>query len=313
MNINNPQRRRILLASAVALVAPPFFANELASASASASTKLAALEKKAGGRLGVFALNVANGTHISHRADERFGMCSTFKLPLAAAILRAVDQGRLRHDQFVPFTKKDLVAHSPITREHLAAGGMTVTELAKAAQMESDNGAANLLLALLGGPAGFTAILRELGDAKTRLDRYEPHMNLLLNGDPRDTTTPAAMSQTIRTMLTGAWLAPASRELLISWMIATETGRKRLRAGFPTTWLAGDKTGTGMARGMKDKYNDIAIAWPNAASATATGGAPIIVSAFYETGVAHGKMRDEDQAVLASVGRIIATWASAGA
>jgi len=240
-------------------------------------------------------------------------MCSTFKLPLAAAILRAVDQGRLRPDQFVPFTKKDLVAHSPVTRDNLAAGGMTVIELAKAAQMESDNGAANLLLALLGGPAGFTAILRELGDTKTRLDRYEPHMNLLLNGDPRDTTTPAAMSQTIRTMLTSAWLAPASRELLISWMIATETGRKRLRAGFPSTWRAGDKTGTGMARGMKDKYNDIAIAWPNAASPASTAGAPIIVSAFYETGVAHGKMRDEDQAVLASVGRIIATWASAGA
>jgi beta-lactamase class A len=134
-------------------------------------------------------------------------------------------------------------------------------------------------------------------------------MNLLLNGDPRDTTTPAAMSQTIRTMLTSAWLAPASRELLISWMIATETGRKRLRAGLPSTWRAGDKTGTGMARGMKDKYNDIAIVWPD----TAANRAPIIVSAFYETGVAHGKMRDEDQAVLASVGRIIATWASAGA
>ena len=59
------------------------------------------------------------------------------------------------------------------------------------------------------------------------------------------------------------------------------------------------------ARGMKDKYNDIAIVWPN----TSPNRAPIIVSAFYETGIAHGKMRDEDQAVLASVGRIVAAWA----
>ena len=309
MNINNPQRRRILMASLSAAFSAVPFANLHAQARSSVSADFAALERRVGGRIGVYALDTASGAHIGHRIDERFGMCSTFKLPLAAAILRAVDQGRLRHDQFVPFTKKDLVAHSPVTREHLAAGGMTVTELAKAAQIESDNGAANLLLALLGDPAGFTAILRELGDTKTRLDRYEPHMNLLLNGDPRDTTTPAAMSQTIRTMLTSAWLAPASRELLVSWMIATETGRKRLRAGFPSTWRAGDKTGTGMARGMKDKYNDIAIVWPN----TSPNRAPIIVSAFYETGVAHGEMRHEDQAVLASVGRIIATWASAGA
>ncbi|HNY46352.1 MAG TPA: class A beta-lactamase [Casimicrobium sp.] len=313
MNISDLQRRHLLIASVSAAFSTIPFARLHAKTRDSASAHFAALEQRVGGRIGVYALDTASGAHIGHRVDERFGMCSTFKLPLAAAILRTVDQGRLRHDQFVPFTKRDLVAHSPVTRDNLAAGGMTVIELAKAAQMESDNGAANLLLALLGGPAGFTAILRELGDTKTRLDRYEPHMNLLLNGDPRDTTTPAAMSQTIRTMLTSAWLAPASRELLISWMIATETGRKRLRAGFPSTWRAGDKTGTGMARGMKDKYNDIAIAWPNAASPASTAGAPIIVAAFYETGVAHGKMRDEDQAVLASVGRIIATWASAGA
>ncbi len=178
---------------------------------------------------------------------------------------------------------------------------MTVEALAGAAQLESDNTAANLLLSLLGGPAGFTSALRRLGDTTTRLDRTEPSMNLVTPGEVRDTTTPAAMSQTIAHMLTGRWLKPASLELLISWMIATETGSKRLRAGFPKDWRSGDKTGTGLAPNMGDKYNDIAIVWP-------TGKAAVIVSAFYETAVAHGKMRDEDQAVLAEVGQIAAQW-----
>ena len=127
-------------------------------------------------------------------------------------------------------------------------------------------------------------------------------MNAVARQDPRDTTTPGTMAATLVRLLTSDWLTPNSRALLIQWMVATETGTKRLRAGFPAQWRAGDKTGTGMAPGMMDKYNDIAIAWP-------PGRAPLIVTAFYETPKSHGgKMRDQDQAVLAEVGRIAGEW-----
>ena len=301
MNINSVTRRQMLLGAVATLVSANVLAKDAAHAASVASSELAALERKSGGRLGVTILNTASGTQTGHRADERFAMCSTFKLPLAAVILREVDQSRLRLDQFVPFSKKDIVPHAPITSQHLAKGGMTVQALTHAAQLESDNVAANLLLSLIGGPAGFTSTLRTLGDTTTRLDRTEPSLNLVTPGEVRDTTTPAAMSQTIARMLTGTWLKPVSVDLLISWMIATETGTKRLRAGFPPDWRSGDKTGTGMAPNMADKYNDIAVAWP-------AGKAPVIVSAFYETAVAHGKMREEDEAVLASVGRIATQW-----
>ena len=276
-----------------------------ANAAPSVYAPLAALEKKVGGRLGVAVLNTANGAVVGHRMDERFGMCSTFKLPLAAAILRKVDQGALRLDQWVPYTAADMVSHAPVTQANLGKGGMTVAALAEAAQTTSDNPAANLLLGLIGGPAGFTALLREAGDPTTRLDRMEPHMNAVGHQDPRDTTTPAAMAATMQRMLIGDWLSADSRALLINWMVATQTGTKRLRAGFPTQWRAGDKTGTGMTPGLMDKYNDIAITWP-------PGKAPLIVTAYYETAKAHGgKMRDEDQAVLAEVGRIANAWAKA--
>lgn len=264
---------------------------------------LEALEKQTGGRLGVALLNTANGALAGHRMEERFAMCSTFKLPLAALVLRQIDQGHLQARQWVPYTSADIVAHAPVARAQLSRGGMTVLAAAEAAQTTSDNTAANLLLGLLGGPAGFTAQWREAGDSVTRLDRLEPQMNLVLPGDPRDTTTPAAMAQAMAKWLTGDLLAPASKALLIQWMVATRTGSKRLRAGLPRAWRAGDKTGTAMAEGMTDRYNDVAIAWP------AAGSAPVFISAYFETAVSHGgQMRDQDQAVLAEVGRIAARW-----
>lgn len=266
---------------------------------------LAALERKEGGRLGVAMLHTGTGAIAGYRLNERFGMCSTFKMPLAGVVLRKVDEGRLRLDQWVPYAQADMVSHAPVTGQHLKDGGMTVGALARATQTTSDNPAANLLLRLLGGPAEMTAALRALGDAETRLDRLEPQMNLVPQGELRDTTTPLAMAQTMAKMITKGWLSPSSTQLLIEWMVATETGNKRLRAGFPAGWRSGDKTGTAMADGMVDKYNDTAVAWAPGQTA------PLIVTAYYDAAKAYGNgIRDEDQAVLAEVGRIAAHWYS---
>lgn len=268
---------------------------------ASTTKALAELERSTGGRLGVALLDTASGQTTGHRTGERFAMCSTFKLPLAAAVLREIDHGRLRTDQWVAYGKADMVAHAPVTSGHLQRGGMTVAALAEAAQTTSDNPAANLLLKLLGGPAAFTAILRATGDTTTRLDRYEPQMNRVTKTDVRDTTTPTAMARTTAHMLTGDWLSAASRETLIAWMVVTTTGTQRLRAGLPSDWRAGDKTGTGSDPATHDKYNDIAIVWPS-------GKAPLIITSYLETRSSHAGMRDEDQAVLAEVGRIATAW-----
>jgi len=262
---------------------------------------LADLERKSGGRLGVCILDTATGRSLAHRPDERFAMCSTFKLPLAAAILREADRGKLNLDTTVPVTKADLVPHAPVVEANLAKGGMTIRALAEAAQKQSDNAAANLLLKQIGGPAGFTQFFRDLGDQVTRADRYEPEMNRWTPGDERDTTTPAAKAATVAKFLTGDILAPASRDLLIQWMIDTKTGAKRIRAGLPQGWRAGDKTGTGYDD-VCGKINDVAIAWP-------PGKPPIIITGYFNTAGPADDVSDQDQAVLAEVGRIAAKWA----
>jgi beta-lactamase class A len=168
--------------------------------------------------------------------------------------------------------------------------------------MTSDNTAANLLLRLFDGPAGFTRYLRALGDSVTRLDRLEPAMNYVPAGDERDTTTPRAMAQNAARIVTGKWLTRTARERLVEWMIATQTGKQRIRAGLPSGWRAGDKTGTSQIEGLPNRHNDVAVVWP-------PGRKPIVIATYFEAHDYFDPMRAEDNAVLADVGRIAAEWA----
>ncbi|HNP36267.1 MAG TPA: class A beta-lactamase [Woeseiaceae bacterium] len=270
------------------------------SATAAIEAALADLERQAGGRLGVGILWLEGGDISGHRTDERFGMCSTFKLLLAAVILREAQERRLDLSTPVSYTEKNMLEFAPVTKKYLARGFMTIAELAEAAQKTSDNVAANLLLDRIGGPPGFTEKLREIGDDTTRLDRFEPDMNLVLPGELRDTTTPGAMAATVRRVLSGPVLSAESKELLRAWMAGTQTGLSRLRAGFPSDWRAGDKTGTAIADGMSNKYNDVAVAWPGDESKA------FVIAAFYEADGHYDDMRDQDVAVLKSVGEIVA-------
>lgn len=253
---------------------------------------LAEIEARVGGRVGVFALDTGTGRQLAHRPDERFAMCSTFKWALAAAVLARVDRGQLSLDERVPYGSTDLLEYAPVTSEHVAEGAMTIDALAQASVTVSDNTAANLLLTKVGGPEGFTQFVRQQGDSVTRLDRNEEALNSNEPGDPRDTTSPRAMVGLMRKVLCADALLPASRERLLGWLRACETGKNRLRAGLPKDWTAGDKTGTG----LRCAVNDIAIAWP-------PGRAPILIAAYMSDGEAG---LERLQAAHEDVGKLIA-------
>jgi beta-lactamase class A len=270
---------------------------------AQAADAWAELEHRAGGRLGVALLDTGSDRRWGHRSEERFGLCSTFKLPLAGAVLHAVDQGRLQADARLPLRPSERVAHMPATEAWLARGWANPLALAEAAQLVSDNLAANVLLRALGGPEAFTAWLRAQGDPVTRIDRYEPEMNRVVRGDERDTSSPAAFARTVAQLCVGNTLSAASRQRLVSWMEATQTGRKRLRAGLPAGWRAGDKTGTGFSAGLPDRINDVAVFWP-------PGRKPWVLACFYEGPMQSTEwVRPQDEAVLAEVGRLAAAFA----
>jgi len=295
--------RRGLMAGAAALTIAGCAGPRQVLPSVSANAALAALEARVGGRLGACVLDTASGRMTGHRYGELFGMCSTFKLALAGAVLHLADKGRLNPSAELRYTEANMVPHAPVTGPNLAKGAMRIIELAEATQKTSDNVAANLLIRHMGGPAAVTALLRSWGDDVTRLDRYETEMNNVPPGEERDTTTPRAFAQTMaRLLTTDRILSPASRALLIQWMVDTTTGGKRIRAGLPASWGSGDKTGSANSPNYNNKTNDVAIFWPPARM-------PVIVTAYYESDGKYLQTRDQDQAVLADVGRIAATQA----
>jgi beta-lactamase class A len=219
-------------------------------------------------------------------------MCSTFKVLAAAAVLARVDARQEQLTRRITIDASAIVTYSPVTEKHIGGDGMTLAEICEAAMTLSDNTAANVLLASIGGPAGLTAFARRLGDHLTRLDRDEPSLNEAQPDDPRDTTTPNAMASNLKALVLGtAALSAASREQLTAWLIANKTGDARLRAGFVQGWRVGDKTGTG----DQGTANDIAVVWP-------PDGAPIIVT-VYMTGASVPRAQQSD--AIASIARAV--------
>jgi beta-lactamase class A len=271
-----------------------FLAAGPASGENDAAARIAAIETRIGGRIGVAALDTGNDKHLDYRAEERFPMCSTFKFLAAAAVLKRVDEKKERLERFVPYNAKDILEYAPVTKEHLNEGGMTLGELCEAAIEQSDNTAGNLLLNAIGGPGGLTNFVRALGDRVTRLDRIEPELNSAIPGDERDTTTPAAISSNMQRLLLGDALSEASRRKLDDWLQRNETGGSMIRAGVPKTWSVGDKTG----RGANGATNDIAIMRP-------PGRAPILL-AIYSVG-STATVNDREAAI-AEVTKVVAEF-----
>lgn len=267
-------------------------ADQTPPASDAAEKRIADIETRVGGRLGVAALETGSGRRLEHRASERFPMCSTFKLLAAAAVLHRVDQKQEQITRVIPYTKADLLEYAPVTTEHVKEGGMTLAALCAAALDYSDNTAGNLLLKAIGGPDALTRYARSLGDQETRLDRLEPYLNSAVSGDERDTTTPVAMLGDLRALLLGEALSPRSRDQLEAWLAGNKTGGEMLRAGLPNDWRIADKTG----HGGEGATNDIALIRP-------PGKPPILLAVYSVGSTASPKVRG---AAIADVARIVA-------
>ena len=246
-----------------------------------------------GGRLGVAAIDTGSGRELKFDADSRYAMASTFKLPLAGAMLALADRGEVSLEEKLPIPPGKPLDNSPAVERHLAEGSLSIIRLCSAIVELSDNSAANMLLRRIGGPEALTRFIRSCGDSVTRLDRFEMELNSNLPGDPRDTTSPAAMAGLARTLVLGETLGRQSRNHLSTWLKKSVPGADRLKAGLPAPlWLVGHKTGTG-ANGA---VNDVAIAWRS-------GGAPVVVACYQSGGTAGRPMRF---AAHAAVGRLVA-------
>ena len=125
------------------------------------------LEKHFGGTAGRGGSRYGERTQFyAYRGNERFLMCSVFKLLAAAAILSRADAGQENprsHNRVWADRSAGRIAGDDrpcCRRSH------ELDELCAAAVSYSDNTAGNLLLAQLGGPPGVTQYARSLGDTR---------------------------------------------------------------------------------------------------------------------------------------------------
>jgi beta-lactamase class A len=243
-----------------------------------ASQALAQVERRFHARLGVYVVDTGKGRTVTYRADERFAYASTFKALAAGVLLKRTTDDEL--NRVITYRASDLLEYAPITSKHVRTG-MTLRDLIKAALQYSDNTAANLLLDRLGGPDGLEAALRGLGDATTHVDRTEPALDSATPGDTRDTSTPRALGTDLRGFVLGDLLPEDRRKLFANWLVGNTTGGPYVRAGVPSGWKVGDKTGNG-GYGTR---NDIAIAWP-------TSGSPVVIAVLSDRGSADASSDD---------------------
>ncbi|HHF3173632.1 TPA: CARB family carbenicillin-hydrolyzing class A beta-lactamase [Vibrio alginolyticus] len=202
------------------------------------------LEQQTSSRLGVSVWDTQADERWDYRGDERFPLMSTFKTLACAKMLSDMDSGKLSKNATAKVDERSIVVWSPVM-DKLAGQNTRIEHACEAAMLMSDNTAANLVLNEIGGPKAVTMFLRTIGDKATRLDRIEPRLNEATPGDSRDTTTPNAILNTLRTLVEGETLSYESRVQLKIWMQDNKVSDSLMRSVLPTGWSIADRSGAG--------------------------------------------------------------------
>jgi len=296
-----------------------------ASKASPVETEVARLATLVDGKVGVSAWRLdGKGAQVHLNPDEGFPMASTFKVAVAAVILSKVDAGELALTTMVPVPKTFYVDSEVIADRFIHDGvSLSVHNLLEVMLTQSDNTATDVLVAQAGGPAGVTAWLREQGIEGQRLDRntrqllsdifglgdepltkervaeltLDPEVvkrtksgNEAFDKDPRDTSTPRAMSTLLTQLFTGKALSPASTEVLVQIMERCRTCSARLRGSLPPGTKVADKSGT-----VAGTVNDVGVV-------TLPDGSQFAISVFVK---ASNAPRSERERVIAEIARTV--------
>lgn len=282
----------IIISSLFIINVSSFAAIQKPAQSTSIKNQLSKLEASSKGRIGVYAINTTNNTHLAYRANERFPTGCTSKVIGVATILSKSMKDSALLSQKISYSKKDLTNWNPITEKYLSSG-MTIEQLCAASISYSDNTAMNLLVKQMGGLNQMTFFAHALGNTSFRQDNGWPEEAYSGGkGNLKDSSTPKDMAKSLQKLVFTDALAKPQKKILISWLKANTTGDFRIRAGLPKGWIVADKTGTGGAYGTT---NDLGIIWPPKC-------APIIMGIYYTNDAKSAENRED---VVASATRLL--------
>ena len=189
-------------------------------------------------------------------------MQSTFKFPLALAVLHEVELGRLQLDQPVRFFRSDRsVTFSPLQDEFPNADvDVPLRKIIQLSVETSDNTATDMELRLIGGPSVLQKYLDSLGLSAI----HQQDSEHTLHGDQklqyRDYAEPSAMVALLRLFADHSPLNPEHTAILNEWMLGASSGPKRIKGLLPAGTPVAHKTGSsGLEWGMIPATNDVGL------------------------------------------------------
>lgn len=199
---------------------------------------------RANGAVGLSVVHIETGKTISINGKSRLPLYSVFKLPLAIAVLKAVEENRLTLSQKIHVTPAETVAGAPensaLWRKPV---DLTIAELIDVSISRSDNTSTDKLLQLVGGPLAVTERLRALGFQD--LDIHSTVAEYVKSRENRNTGSAEDLANLLVQLQQGKILQPSQLNLLIGFMERATTGLRRLRGDLPAGTLVADKTGSG--------------------------------------------------------------------
>ncbi len=185
---------------------------------------------------GVFLYDLDTDAYIDLNGGASFSAASTIKVPILVAFFQDVDAGKIRLDEVLTM-RKELVASGSGEMQGMPIGSQfTALEVVTKMITISDNTAANMMIARLGGMAALNQRFRSWGLVSTAVNNVLPDLQ------GTNTTSPKDMALLMTRISQGELLSMRSRDRMLDIMQRT-VNRSQLPQGLDKGATIAHKTG----------------------------------------------------------------------
>ncbi|KAB1231496.1 CGA/CIA family class A beta-lactamase [Chryseobacterium viscerum] len=226
--------------------------------------KINSILKNKKATVGVSVLGFENGFKYDKNADKKLPMQSVFKFHIAAAVLNAVDQGKLSLDQKIVLNKSNLLENtwSPLRDKYPeGSAGIPLSEVIEYTVAKSDNNGCDILLKLLGGTQTVQKFMDSKGVKGFQIKYNEEAMHKDWNVQYENYSTTKSAVDVLKKFYDGKLLSKKSTDYLMKVMWSTSTGLNKMVEQLPKNTPVARKTGASGKNkaGLTGAENEIGI------------------------------------------------------
>jgi beta-lactamase class A len=192
------------------------------------------------GTLGFVIKDLRTGRAMARNQDRPFPSASMVKVPIMAACLKAVEEGRISLEEALTLKRTDKVRGSGVLRAAPAGTPVTIEKLLQLMITDSDNTAANMLIDLLGFDY-LGGMFREFGLERTNLSRKMMDFRSRARGI-ENYTTPREMADILEKMYRRTCVSPQASEKCLA-VLKEQKVNDRIPRYLPRKTAVAHKTG----------------------------------------------------------------------